>query len=127
MAILTLLSLCLAISTSFCFPQPNNSDLRRKFAETLEKCSEIEWPFFNETISDYICAPILVQGPCKNGEWLIIDADGSLAEAKCVKLPCDGRQKMVELVDNGQCAKIRDTSACGQGMQVLPNPFGKGT
>ena len=85
---------------------------------------------FGTKIEFHVCYSLLEQGPCQEGEWLIIDQD----VATCKTIPCDskmdenGRWNMVQM-DDGNCVTLGEPleNPCALGMDVFgPNIFGKG-
>jgi len=74
----------------------------------------------------------LSQGPCKDGEWLVLDKtvhldlslEGSVG--KCVPMPCEDMQNLIPDA-SGECQSVNDGSNCnGDNMEMLINPYGIG-
>ena len=74
----------------------------------LENCTKNEeMPYFNETVNEYECYPILEQGPCEPNYWFVLDQHKT-SSAKCAK------------------KLIHDKKNCPPNQEILPNPFGIG-
>jgi len=94
---------------------------------------KVWWP------EDRSCHALLSQGPCGEGEWLVLNEDGSrvlCAERLC---PCDpAAPELCEVEVEGSMSDPRwgrcrvavaaaQEGLCQPGEQLLINPYGKGT
>ena len=117
----------------------------------LDICNKNEeMPYFNETLQEYECYPILEQGPCQPNHWFVLDKDQP-NYSKCAKNPCAcvpseetncqiqydeyeesfnennyeyDEYNMVEF--EGFCQDIHEQGNCPLNQKLLPNPFGIG-
>ena len=108
----------------------------------LENCTQNEeMPYFNETVNEYECYPILEQGPCEPNYWFVLDQNKP-SSAKCVEHPCacilsedsncqfqreiNGTNiyNMVEF--EGICQHVHNQGNCPVNQKILSNPFGIG-
>ena len=105
-------------------------------------------PYFNETLDEYECHPILKQGPCEPNYWLVLDKEQP-NHSKCVKNPCACESEFTSEETNsqihqdeydesyefdyeyflfeefeGSCQDIHDQGNCPINQQKFPNPFG---
>ena len=78
----------------------------KNYLSWLTICNENEeMPYYNETLTDYQCYPILEQGPCKPKNWLILNENNPIF-AKCVKQPCDDT-KFGQVLFEGTCKNLK--------------------
>ena len=134
-----------------CVPAFFFPDQFEKLYETwLDTCTENEeMPYFNKSLNTFQCYPILEKGPCEPNYWFVLDAE-TPHEAHCVEQPCaceesdnlfdlgndtnsNGEPACIfdydysdKVMFDGSCHEIRDTEACPDGQEILPNPYGQG-
>jgi hypothetical protein len=97
----------------------------KNYQSWLTICNENEeMPYYNETLKDYQCYPIIEQGPCEPNHWLVLNENNPIF-AKCVKEPCDDTT-FEQVLFEGTCKNIKDQSACPPNQEILPDPFGIG-
>ena len=72
------------------------------------------------------CYSLLEQGPCKEGEWLVLDKTNKEPTTKCEKNFCGNFENTVPST-SGECRSINDVSEClGDNMELQINPYGIG-
>ena len=154
--IFSLTSICLA----FAIPSPDilfTEEMVEEYKLWLDNCSQFdEMPYFNKTSESYDCYSIMSVGPCKPGEWFVLDKNKP-EQAICVEQKC-ACQPMIDYSsydyseiqpeldsddcefnydeDNlvyythveyeGNCQEIQDPSLCPPRQYLLPSPFGIG-
>ena len=122
----------------------------------LDNCTkEDEMPYFNETLNNYECYPLLTQGPCEPNEWFVLE-ESQPNKTVCVEKPCISESNSQDLGDstinfnyedgsttesvddefedfsfyevlfNGECKSNTDFKACPSGQELLTNAFGIG-
>ncbi len=125
-----------------CLPQAYYRDLtglsseekaltKQKYLASLDLCSARGdfMPYFNKTLGKYECYQILERGPCKGNEWFVLDPELAEAEipfARCLSIPCNGNQDLVQVQGSETCVVIKDDSVCEKGAHIMPNPYGLG-
>ena len=112
-------------------------------------------PYFNETLNNYECYPLLTQGPCEPNEWFVLE-ESQPNKTVCVEKPCISESNSQDLGDstvnfnyedgsttesvddefedfsfyqvlfNGECKSNTDFKACPSGQELLTNAFGIG-
>ena len=109
----------------------SNSEKRRLYEAALKRCTENgdQMPFYNATQQKYLCYNLLQQGPCKNGEWVTLDA--KLAKigvyfARCFPQKCKNTQDNELIETKNGCEPIYNDANCPPGEELKANPFGKG-
>merc|ERR1711962_367166 len=102
----------------------------------INKCTEEdEMPYYNQILKKYECHPLLSQGPCKPGYWLVLDKDQP-NKAVCAEELCkenheyeyeDYEDNLIDKVNyNGGCVDKYDPDICPYGQELLTNAFGEG-
>ena len=107
----------------------------------LDYCTKNdEMPFFNETLNDYTCYPILSNfGQCEPNYWFVLD-ENQPNRAVCAKQPCNDNLQELEyeekyseyedfsykILFDGECISNLDTTVCPYGQELSTDPFGKG-
>ena len=85
--IFSLTSICLA----FAIPSPDilfTEEMVKEYKLWLDDCSQFdEMPYFNKTSESYDCYSIISVGPCKPGEWFVLDKNKP-EQAICVEQKC---------------------------------------
>ena len=76
------------------------------------------------------CYSLLEQGPCKEGEWLVLDKTSKEPKVKCEKKLCENLENTVP-TSSGECRSINDLSDCPMAMatdhvELQINPYGVG-
>ena len=106
----------------------SNSEKRRLYEAALKRCTENGdlMPFYDSTKQKYLCYNLLEQGPCKDGEWVTLDA--KLAKigiyfARCFPQRC---KNVNEIETTNGCESIQSDAKCPPGEELLANPFGRG-
>lgn len=88
-----------------------------------DSCTPLELPGFNATTQEWGCYALTTQGPCKDGEWFIMDKEFSeYPKGICVERPCAEGQVFYQ----DTCEAISSLADCPFNMEILPNPFGQG-
>ena len=123
----------------------------KEYKTTLKNCIQNEeMPYFNETLNEYECYPILELGPCENGYWFVLDKDRP-DHAICAEQECACESNAIyddniadgcvlgddydlivydKVMLNGSCENIYgqdiSTTLCPYGQELVPNQFGIG-
>ena len=68
---------------------PKDKDSKDKdYQKWLDNCTPFdEMPYFNKSTNTYDCYPTLDVGPCKPGEWFVLQKDNP-KYAECVEQKC---------------------------------------
>ena len=56
-------------------------------------------PYFNETLNNYQCYPLLTQGPCEPNEWFVLE-ESQPNKTVCVEKPCISELNSQDLGDS---------------------------
>ena len=66
----------------------------------LDNCTkQDEMPYFNETLNNYQCYPLLTQGPCEPNEWFVLE-ESQPNKTVCVEKPCISELNSQDLGDS---------------------------
>jgi hypothetical protein len=98
----------------------------QRYNAALDFCTDHDqMPFYDQNYGEFLCYPLLEQGPCKDGEWYILNENLLQPVATCAKRPCNGSTELIPYID-GTCEVLYYGAKCPPGMELLPTPFGKG-
>jgi len=122
--------------TEFC-PSDEIEQMKKEAKQTYEffinKCTEKdEMPYYNQILKQYECYPLLSQGPCDPGYWLILDKDqpnkAVCAEELCLEKDFEDYDDNPIVYYNG-CKNKYDIlydDICPYGQELMTNAFGEG-
>ena len=71
------------------------------------------------------CYPLLSQGPCDPGSWLILDKNQP-NKAICTEELCTPEYDIDHVFYNAKCQDNHDLSICPPHQELLTNAFGEG-
>jgi len=98
----------------------------KTYESWINKCTERdEMPFFNRLLKTYECYPLLSQGPCDPGSWLILDKNQP-NKAICTEELCTPEYDIDHVFYNAKCQDNHDLSICPPHQELLTNAFGEG-
>ena len=113
--------------------KPNLLLSRQTYEFFINKCTEKdEMPYYNQILKQYECYPLLSQGPCDPGYWLILDKDqpnkAVCAEELCLEKDFEDYEDNPIVYYNG-CKNKYDIlydDICPYGQELMTNAFGEG-